>query len=84
VPVHIQVRVPGDAEIWFDDTRTIQSGTVREFVSPPVNPGWDYTYEVRARWKEAGNQVSQTRRITVHAGELVSITFPKVVQPKSK
>jgi uncharacterized protein (TIGR03000 family) len=75
-PVEVEVRVPADAEIWFDGARTRQTGKVRQFVSPPVTPGHDYTYEVRARWKEGGKEVTQTRRITVHAGELVSIAFP--------
>jgi uncharacterized protein (TIGR03000 family) len=84
MPVHIEIRVAPDAEIWFDDAKTTQSGTVREFVSPPMSPGRDYTYEIRARWKVDGNEVSQNRRITVHAGEQVSISFAEPVQAKTK
>jgi uncharacterized protein (TIGR03000 family) len=76
LPVYFEVRVPADAEFWFDDARTTQTGTVRRFVSPPVPPGQDYAYVVRARWKEGGNEVTQSRRLTFHAGEQVSITFP--------
>jgi hypothetical protein len=39
LPVHIEVRVPTDADIWFDDARTTQTGAVRRFVLPPVPPG---------------------------------------------
>jgi uncharacterized protein (TIGR03000 family) len=76
LPAYIEVRVPADAEIWFDDAETVQTGTVRLFVSPPVTPGHDYSYEVRAKWKEDGREVIQSRRITFHAGEHVNIGFP--------
>jgi uncharacterized protein (TIGR03000 family) len=68
--------VPADAEIWFGDVKTAQTGTVRQFVSPAVAAGHEYTYEVRARWMEQGQDMMQTRRITVHAGDQVSIAFP--------
>jgi uncharacterized protein (TIGR03000 family) len=83
-PVEIEVWVPADAAIWFDGARTTQTGTVRQFVSPPVTPGHDYTYVVRATWQENGREVTQSRRITVHAGDQVSIAFPEAVPPKSK
>jgi uncharacterized protein (TIGR03000 family) len=76
LPVHIELRVPADAEIWFDDARTTQTGRVRRFVSPPVPPGQDYAYVVRARWKEGETAVTQSRRITFRAGEQVSVAFP--------
>jgi uncharacterized protein (TIGR03000 family) len=76
LPVQIEVRVPADAEIWFDNSPTTQTGTVRQFVSPPLMPGHDYFYEVRAKWKEDGQQVIQNERITVHAGDQVSVVLP--------
>jgi uncharacterized protein (TIGR03000 family) len=76
LPAYIEVRVPADAEIWFDDAETVQKGTLRLFASPPLTPGHDYTYEVRAKWKEKGREVIQTRRIKARAGELVRIAFP--------
>ena len=84
LPVYIEIHVPADAEIWFDDAKTIQTGTVRLFVSPPLTPGYDYTYEVRAKWTEDGQEVIQSRRITVHAGEQATITFPEVAPPKGE
>jgi uncharacterized protein (TIGR03000 family) len=83
LPVHIEVRVPADADIWFDDAKTTQTGTVRQFVSPPLTPGYDYTYEIRARWTEEGRRVSHTRRVSVHAGERVRVTFPEAMPPQS-
>jgi uncharacterized protein (TIGR03000 family) len=76
LPVYFELQMPADAEIWFDDARTAQTGTVRRFVSPPVPPGQDYAYVVRARWTEGGTEVTQSRRITFRAGEQVSVAFP--------
>jgi uncharacterized protein (TIGR03000 family) len=82
--VQIDVRVPADAEIWFGDVKTTQTGTFRRFVSPPVTPRYEYTYEVRARWHQDGREVFHSHRITFHAGENVNIAFPEAVLPKAK
>ena len=82
--VLISVSVPADAGIWFDGSKTVQTGTLRRFVSPPIVPGHDYAYEVTAKWKEDGREVTQSRRVLVHAGERVSIIFPQVAPNMAK
>jgi uncharacterized protein (TIGR03000 family) len=84
LPVYIQVRVPANAKVWFDDNETEQTGTLRQFVSPPVTPGSDYTYRIRARWKQGEAEATQSRLITFHAGERISVVFPEPVPPKSQ
>jgi uncharacterized protein (TIGR03000 family) len=74
---HIEVRAPADAEIWFGSGKTTQTGSIREFVSPPLSAGHEYTYEVRARWNDNGQEVVQTRRIDVSAGSWKTIDFTK-------
>src|SRR5262249_40238954 len=37
--VSLEVRVPADAEIFFEGEKTTQKGTLRRFVSPPITPG---------------------------------------------
>jgi uncharacterized protein (TIGR03000 family) len=76
---HVTVSVPADAEIWLEGTKTTSTGSVREYQSPPLTPGIRYTYEVRARWNENGQQVTQTQQVKVTAGAHVSVKFP--VQP---
>ena len=67
-----------DAALWLEGAKTKQTGTMREFVSPPLTPGEDYVYEVRARWVDsAGEFVNQTRNVTVRAGQQVMIDFTK-------
>jgi uncharacterized protein (TIGR03000 family) len=76
--VHVTVRVPVDAEVWFGGQKTRQTGTLRQFVSPPLTTDQDYSYEVRARWMEGGKEVVQVRHVAVSAGSrsIVDFTMP--------
>jgi uncharacterized protein (TIGR03000 family) len=62
-PATIEVHVPTNAEVWFDDTPTDQAGEWRTFTSPPLPPDQVFYYKVRARWNDNGNTVEQTRTI---------------------
>jgi len=73
--VSINVTVPAGAEIWFDGAKTNQTATHRLFMSPPLVPGREYAYEVQVQWKKDGREVAQTRRLTVHAGEVINLSF---------
>ena len=57
----IAVRVPPNADIWFDGQKTNQKGAVRQFETPALDPGHDYAYEVRARWNENGRNIEAAR-----------------------
>jgi uncharacterized protein (TIGR03000 family) len=71
----VEVLVPADAEVWFNGDPTTQRGAQRHFTSPPLTPGRDYQYEIRARWTEDGRTVDQTRTIVVHANARVGVDF---------
>jgi len=72
---HIDIRVPAGAKIWFGKKETVQSGESRSFVSPPLDPGSDYTYDIRATWKEGGRTVERKRHVTVHAGDKLNLNL---------
>jgi uncharacterized protein (TIGR03000 family) len=74
-PVRINLRVPADAKIWFDGSQTNQTGTMQSFESPPLAVGPQYAYQVRIQWKQNGKDVTQTRQIKVHAGDVISLTL---------
>jgi uncharacterized protein (TIGR03000 family) len=78
----VEVRVPADARLWFDGQPTAQSGAVRTFRSPALEPGQDYVYEVRARWDADGKPVVETRKVTVHAGDRAFIDFNRPASEK--
>ena len=73
--VLINVRVPPNAEVWFDEQKTSQTGPMRTFITPPLNPDHDFVYHIRARWTENGRQVEKTRRVDVHAGDRHFVNF---------
>ena len=76
VPAKVIVRVPANAEVWLEGSKTSLTGPVRHFVSPPLEPGSRYTYEIRARWKEDGRAVTQTQKVAVSPGRDVTVNFP--------
>jgi uncharacterized protein (TIGR03000 family) len=75
----ITVSVPADAEVWFEGSKTVSTGSVREYQSTPLTPGMRYVYEIRARWNESGHEVTQTQTVEVSAGTHIGVEFP--VQP---
>jgi uncharacterized protein (TIGR03000 family) len=77
MPVSVDVHLPTDAQLWFEGQKTSQSGDERSFQSPPIDQGQTYTYVIRARWTENGNDVEQTRKVHVKAGDRVKIDFTK-------
>ena len=77
----IDVRVPGNAEVWIDDQKTNQTGSMREFVTPALNPGQEYSYDIRARWTENGQPVERDRKVTFHAGDRLAVNL-MAAQPR--
>jgi uncharacterized protein (TIGR03000 family) len=73
--VWINVSVPANAQILFDDVKTAQGGAQRAFVSPPIARGYKYVYHITAKWQDAGREVVQTREIKVSAGDVVNLNF---------
>jgi uncharacterized protein (TIGR03000 family) len=73
--VTFNIAVPADAQIWFGTSKMTQGGAYRQFVSPPIARGYDYAYKVTATWKEGGKNITRTRDITVHAGDVINLTF---------
>jgi uncharacterized protein (TIGR03000 family) len=74
--VLIKVRVPAGTRLWFNGTRVPSKGRVLKFRTPPLKPGKEYAYDVRARWKENGRTVTQSRRVLVVPGRNLVVKFP--------
>jgi uncharacterized protein (TIGR03000 family) len=74
-PATIIVIVPADAELFFDGEATRQRGSEREFVTPPLEVGKGYHYNVVARWTSNGKPVEKKRRVPVKADARVRVDF---------
>jgi uncharacterized protein (TIGR03000 family) len=73
--VHVTVKVPTNAKVWFDGSKTRSTGSVREYQSPSLRPG-RYTYVIRARWTENGRAITQTQTVAFSPGAHLKVNFP--------
>ncbi len=72
----VLVIVPENAEVLFNGGKTAQTGTIREFVSPPLAPGKNFTYEMVVRRPDAGGGTMEEKRsLRVRANEQYRIDF---------
>jgi uncharacterized protein (TIGR03000 family) len=73
----VRLIVPAGAQVWFDDKPTRQTGSVRDFESPQLTPGKDYSYAIQARWSENGKEVRRTHQVAVSAGSSATVDFTR-------
>jgi uncharacterized protein (TIGR03000 family) len=74
----IEVIVPDpDARVWVQDRETTSRGYERTYNSPPLEPGYEYTYTVRAVWRENGETMTAERRVPVDPGSRVTVDFTR-------
>lgn len=68
--VLINIHVPANAELWIGEQEMLnQSGPQRQFRSPPLTAGKEYSYELTARWTDAaGREVVRKRTLNFQAG----------------
>jgi len=73
----VLVQVPTEAQVWLDGRQGKQTGPSRTFRTPPLEPGVEYEYDVRARWPAEDRLVDRTRRVKVRAGARAEVDFTK-------
>jgi uncharacterized protein (TIGR03000 family) len=78
-PAFVGVRVPPDAEVWFEGSKMPPADAVRLYRTPPLKPGQLYFYEVRVRWSVDGREETRTRTVPVSAGEFTGVDFTSLV-----
>jgi uncharacterized protein (TIGR03000 family) len=71
----IIVKVPAEAELWFDESKTSQEGSYRQFVTPPLPGSGNLCYSVRARWLIKGVELTREERVSVHPGGRETVNF---------
>jgi len=84
----VEVRCPANAEIWIDGQSTTQRGETRNFETPPLPTGQNFSYEIRARWMQDGQPKEDVRTVSLQAGMRPVVDFrsnqPRDTQPKDK
>lgn len=69
----IDVMLPSNAEVWINNEKTKQTGGIRSFVTPALDPDRDTTFTLKAKWQAGDRTVEETRHITLRAGERVML-----------
>lgn len=65
------VELPADANLYIDDQLMKTTSERRTFNTPVLDKGQTYYYELKAEVMRDGKAVTQTRRVTLRAGDLV-------------
>lgn len=71
----LAVEVPADAKIFVNGQETSSTGENRQYISRNLQPGYNYTYEVRAELVRDGKKVEEVKTIDVRAGEVAKVAF---------
>lgn len=71
----ITVKVPAGVTLYVDDKRNDRTDPTREFTTPPLPPGQDFAYVMKAERTRDGRPETQTQKITFRAGEIVTVDF---------
>lgn len=74
-PATVVVQVPADADLFVDNQRSQLSTTTRKFVTPALEPGQDYYYDLRVEAMRDGQVVRDSKRVTIRAGSVARIDF---------
>jgi uncharacterized protein (TIGR03000 family) len=71
----IVVNVPAGALVTVDGVPTTSTAANRVFITPALEPGYEYYYTLRAETVRDGQTVAQTQQVAVRPGEQSQVTF---------
>jgi uncharacterized protein (TIGR03000 family) len=71
----IIVKIPSEAQLWFDDLKTSQGGSYRRFLTPPLPNGRNFHYTLRVRWQIQGVELTRVENILVAPGGTYTVNF---------
>lgn len=74
-PAKVLVSLPADAKLLIDGHATVSTSSERTFVSPALEVGKEYQYTLTAELVRDGKNVTETKTITVRAGETTAVNF---------
>ncbi len=78
---HMEVRLPDpQATIWVEGKEMTSTGTMRRFKSPQLDPSRQFTYHVKAEWRDNGQPVTDERQVKVQANALAVVDFTRPVE----
>jgi uncharacterized protein (TIGR03000 family) len=74
-PATLIVTLPADARLTIDDMATRSTSATRTFVTPPLQPGREFHYTLKAEGRRGTEPVTATRDVSVRAGQETRVTL---------
>ena len=74
----VAVEIPAGASFVVNDQQIPVPAANPTFVTPPLEPGRDYFYECKVTVNLDGKPVTRTKRVRVHAGEVVRLNYEEM------
>ena len=74
-PAKVLVSLPADATLSIDGHATTSTTAQRTFVSPALEAGKDYQYTIKVEMVREGKTISESKNVTVRAGETTEVSF---------
>jgi uncharacterized protein (TIGR03000 family) len=71
----VVVSLPEDAKLFIDGQRSKMTSTRRTFVTPTLEAGERYFYDIQAEVVRDGQVRTETRRVIVAAGQVAKVDF---------
>jgi uncharacterized protein (TIGR03000 family) len=71
----VTVTLPADAQLRFNGAAVTGTGATRTFLTPPLETGREYSYELTAEVVRGGERQTLTGRVVVRAGETATATL---------
>jgi uncharacterized protein (TIGR03000 family) len=69
----LHVILPADAVLWLNGQRMHRTGAERDFLTPPLQEGETYAYQVTARWTQDGRPLEETIDVKVRANKTTTV-----------
>src|SRR5262245_56985488 len=67
--VMLNIQAPTGANLWISDVFMGQGDGNRQYISPPLENGRKYIYDVKARWMQDGREMTSTRSFEFVGGQ---------------
>jgi len=77
----LAVEIPAGASFVVNDQQVPVPAVNPTFVTPPLEPGKDYFYDCKVTVNRDGKSVTKTKRVKIHAGEVVRINYEDMQAP---
>lgn len=75
MPARISIKIPENATLFIDGKKNEKPGTQREFTTPPLPFGKEFSYSLKLEKKKNGQPEEVLQKVVFQAGETVTVDF---------